>query len=120
MTTLNEDGFHSKTKMGPGYVGLSYDELWEAVAEDRIPGKIVLHKTLAEAKGHAVLEFDRSKVITEGLSLQPALVAIHTNMRGLNNFLAEREMDAMFINEGRDQIEKMAWFFRTSPMVKSL
>ncbi len=115
---LNEDGFISKSKMGPGYVGISYDQLWEAIAEDRLPGNVTFVKTMAEARGYVVMEFDQSKIVVESVSLQPALVAIHTNKRGLDNFLAEREMDALFLNEGRDQIEKMAWFLRTSPMVK--
>lgn len=115
---LNEDGFHSKSNTGPGYIGLSYAELWEAVAEDKIPGDVTLTKTLAEARGDAVLEFDRSKVIMEGLSLQPALVAIHTNTRGLGNYVDAREMDAIFLSEGREVVQQIAWFFKTSPMIK--
>lgn len=118
METLNEDGFYSKSKMGPGYVGLSYSELWEAVAEDKIPGNVTLSKTMAEAKGDAILEFDQSKVIMEGLSLQPALVAIHTNTRRLGDYVDAREMDAIFLSEGREIVQQIAWFFKTSPMIK--
>ena len=117
---LNEDGFYSKSKMGPGFVGLSFADLWEAISEDRIPGDVTFVKTLAEAKGQAVMEFDRSKIVVESVSLQPALVSIHTSKRGLDNFLCEREMDALFLDEAasRQQVEQMAWFLRTSPMMK--
>lgn len=118
MANLNEDGFFSKSG-GRGFVGMSYAELWEAVAEDRIPGDVVFAPTMMEAKGVAIMEFDKSKLLSESVSLQPALVAIHTSRSGLGSFISEREIDAMFIAEGREQTEMMIWFFKTSPMVKT-
>lgn len=121
--TIMEDGFHSRTSLGAGYVGLTYPELWESIAEDAIPGEVKMSKTMAEAlkEGPVVMEFDKSKFILESVSLQPALTAIHVNRRELSNFLDSRDLDSVFLNEdAKQQTEMMSWFLRTSPLVRDL
>ena len=119
--TLMEDGFFSRSNSGIGYVGLSFEQLWEAIAEDAIPDDAKMETLREDATGDVIMEFDRSKIVLEGVSLQPALQFIYVNKRLLERFLGERELDAVFLKEdARQQTEMMIWFLRTLPMMKDL